>query len=462
MENNNSALRELSTEKVSTLFWRYALPSIVGATVNPLYNIINGVFIGRWIGEDALSSTGAILPVMNLAAAVGMMIGVGSATRMSLYLGRGELDKAERIVGTSFLLTLILSGIVLGLLFIFLKPVLMFAGTTEITYPYARDFLVIFLPGSLFLTLAFNYNNMMRASGFPMKAMATLFISVIANLVLAPIFIHLLGWGMQGAAIATTISMAISFIFVMLHFVNKNSPIRLRRRCIHLGKESAKAILSIGLSPFCMQVAASLVVVLINYQIHHYAQSAGGSIENAVAAFSNVNRLLMLIVMVVMGLNQGMQPIISFNYGAKNYMRVRQALIYAILMATCVTTVGFVLGVFFPSHLVEAFTPDERIIRLSASALRLFSLSMMVVGFQIVATGYFQSIGKPKISIFLSLTRQLIYLTPMLIILPQFLGLNGVWLASSASDFLAAFTAALMLFWHFKYSSSQFSLEKSK
>ncbi|MGL4667327.1 MAG: MATE family efflux transporter [Saezia sp.] len=224
MTKNHTAFHDLSTQKVSSLFWRYALPSVIGATVNPLYNIINGVFIGHWIGQDALSATGAILPVMNLAAAIGMMIGVGSATRMSLYLGNNDLYKAERIVGTSFLLSLLLSGVAIALLLLFLKPVLMFSGATETTYPYARDFLVIFLPGSIFLTLAFNYNNMMRASGFPTKAMITMFISVIANILLAPIFIYVLGWGMKGAAIATTISMAISFVFVMQHFMNKNSP----------------------------------------------------------------------------------------------------------------------------------------------------------------------------------------------------------------------------------------------
>ena len=450
MAQSISAFHDLSTQKISSLFWKYALPSIVGATVNPLYNIINGIFIGRWIGEDALSATGVILPVMNLAAAIGMMVGVGSATRLSLYLGNNEQEKAERIVGTSFLLSLVLSGIALALMFLFLKPMLMFAGATEVTYPYARDFLMIFLPGSIFLTLAFNYNNMMRASGFPMKAMITMFISVIANVLLAPVFIYWLGWGMMGAATATTISMALSFVFVMQHFVSKNSPIRLRKSAIHLSWASTKAILSIGLSPFCMQVAASGVVVLINYQIHQYAQTSGASIEGAVAAFSNVNRLLMFIVMIVLGLNQGMQPIISFNYGAKNYSRVIQTFTYAAIAATCVTSIGFILGVFTPRLLVQIFTPDEQIIRLSVTALRYCSLALMFVGFQIVTTGYFQSIGKPKISIFLSLTRQLIFLTPMLIVLPWFSGLDGVWLASSGSDFLATVTAAAMLFWHLR------------
>ncbi|MGL4667326.1 MAG: MATE family efflux transporter [Saezia sp.] len=229
-----------------------------------------------------------------------------------------------------------------------------------------------------------------------------------------------------------------------------------------MGWESAKAILSIGLSPFCMQVAASAVVVLINYQIHHYAYTVAGSVESAVAAFSNVNRLLMLIVMIVLGLNQGMQPIISFNYATKNYGRVTQTLVYAAVVATCVTIIGFIFGVFFPQWLVMIFTPDEEIIRLSATALRYFSLAFMVVGFQIVATGYFQSIGKPKISIFLSLTRQLIYLTPMLIVMPMFLGLNGVWLSSAASDFLASITAAAMLFWHLKYAKPGLGAERTE
>ena len=450
MTTSHSAIHKLSTQKISSLFWKYALPSIVGAIAMPLYNIASAAFIGRGIGENALSATGAVLPVMNLAAAIGMMVGVGSATRVSLYLGAGKQEEAERIVGTSFLLSLILSGLALILMFMFLKPLLMYAGATEITYPYARDFLIIFLPGSIFMTLAFNYNAMMRATGFPMKAMVTMLISVIANIILTPIFIYVLGWGMMGAAMATTISMMITFVFVMQHFLDKRNPIRLRKDRVHISWGTAKAILSIGLSPFCMQVAASGVIILINMQIHKYAIPSGATVEGAMAAFSNVNRLVMFIVMVVIGLNQGMQPIISYNYGAKNFARVTQTLIYAVVVATLVTSIGFVLGVFFPERLAQGFTPNQEIIDLTVQALRLVCLAFVVIGFQMVTTGYFQSIGKPKISIFLSLTRQLIFLAPMLAVMPFFWGLDGVWLASSASDVLATLTAGFMLYWHRK------------
>lgn len=445
----NNIFAKLAEEKISRLFWQYALPAIVGTSVTPLYNIINGVFIGHWIGEDALSATGAILPVMTLAAATGMLVGAGSATRISIYLGQKDLVRAEKIAGTSLLLTLLLSSLTLALLYIFMKPILMFAGASETTYPYARDFLQIFLPGSMFLTLTFNYNSMMRASGYPLKAMVTMFISVIANVILAPVFILFLGWGMRGAAIATTLSMATCFVFVMMHFLHKDSTIRLRLRNIRLRLDIVKSIVSIGFSPFCMQIASSAVIIFLNIQIRLYAPVAGISGDAAIAAFSNTNRLITLIVMVVIGLNQGMQPIIGYNYGAKNFGRIKETLVYAIKAATAITSVGFVLGFFFPKTFSSAFTPSPEIISLSATVLRYVTLSFVIVGFQMVVTIFFQCIGMARISIFLSLTRQVIFLVPLLWILPLFMGLDGVWLANPISDVASAILAGVILRYQF-------------
>lgn len=447
---------KLAHEKIRVVFWQYALPAIIGTVVNMLYNIIDGVFIGHWVGKEALAGLGVILPVMNLMAAVGMLVGVGSASRISIALGSKNIYMAEKIAGTSFLLTLVLSSSTALMVLLFLKPILMFVGASDVTYPYARDFLQIFLPGSLFLTLCFNFNNMMRACGYPLKAMITMFISVIANIILAPIFILILGMGMHGAAMATVIAMALSFIFVMQHFLNKNSDIRLRSENIKLDKEIVKSIVSIGLSPFFIQISASAVVVLINFQLHSYAASAHIIGDDAIAAYSNANRLIMLVVMIVIGMTQGMQPIIGYNYGAQNYTRVTETLFYTIKVATLMTFSGFLAGFFLPEYLVYLFSTDADIVALSAKALKYLTLGFTVIGFQIVATSFFQCIGMPKQAIFLSLSRQILILIPILWLLPKSIGFNGIWLSNPIADVCASGITAVFLYQQLKQFKKRF------
>ncbi|MDF7669659.1 MATE family efflux transporter [Orbaceae bacterium ESL0721] len=441
---------DFKTKKISTLFWQYALPAIIGSVVNTLYNIIDGVFIGHWIGREALSAAGLILPVMNFAAAIGMLVGVGSASRISIFLGKNELDKAEKVAGTSFILSLLLSGSILALLLYFLDPVLSFIGSSPVNHQYAREFLEVFLPGSLFLTLAFNYNNMMRASGYPFKAMITMFISVIANIILAPIFIIVLGWGMRGAAFATVLSMFISFIFVMHHFLGNSSTIKLRLKNLKFNPTIVKAILSIGMSPFAMQIASSVVIVFINWQLNSYSSLAGISSDDTIAAFSNANRFVILVVMIVIGINQGMQPIIGYNYGANNHERVKSTYIYAVKVATVITSVGFLLGFFIPNILVSAFSSEADLVHLSGTALRYVTLAFIFLGFQMVTTSFFQCIGMAKISIMLSLSRQILILIPVLFIVPHFFGLNGVWLSMPIADIFSTALAYLTLYWYFQ------------
>ena len=450
MAHSKDIYNDFRNKKINSLFWQYALPAVIGTIVNTLYNIIDGIFIGHWIGREALSAAGLILPVMNFAAGIGMLVGIGSASRISIFLGRGENDQAEKVAGTSFMLTALLSGLTLSLLLYFVDPVLRFVGSSPVNHTYAREFLEVFLPGSIFLTLTFNYNNMMRASGYPFKAMVTMFVSVIANIILAPIFIIGLGWGMRGAALATTLSMLISFLFVMQHFISKNSNIKLYLRNFRLNLKIVKAILSIGMSPFAMQIAASVVVVFINWQLNHYAPLAHESSDDAIAAYSNANRLITLIIMIVIGINQGMQPIIGYNYGSKNYARVKATFFYAVKVATVVTSIGFVLGFFIPDTLVKAFSSEQDLVSLSAIALRYTTLSFAFVGFQMVTTSFFQCIGMAKISILLSLSRQILILLPALYILPLFFGFDGVWAASPTADLLSTGTAYIVLYCYFK------------
>lgn len=426
---------ELETKKISKLVWDYAIPAIIGTMVNATYNIVDRIFIGQGVGALAISGLAITFPVMNLIAALGMLVGAGASSRISISLGRKDPERAEKILGNSFLLTIVLNLVFITLLMVFLEPILMAFGASEQTYPYAREYLQIILPGNIFVTMTYSFNSMMRASGYPQKAMYTMLIGAVLNIALDPIFIFVFGMGIGGVAWATVISMFIGMLFVMHHFTRKSSSLRLRRKNIRFEKTILIAIVSIGLSPFFMQVAASGVAVLMNTSLKGY----GGDL--AIGAYGILLSLFMLIVMFVIGLNQGLQPIIGYNYGAEIYSRVKAAFYYGIKIATVVTTVGFLFGMFFPRLFARAFTSDAELLALAENAMQISIVAFPVVGFQIVLSGYFQSIGQAKKSIILSLSRQIIFLIPSIIILPRIFGLNGVWAATPVSDLLAMILA---------------------
>lgn len=433
---------ELENKKISKLLWQYALPAIVGTMVNALYNIIDRIYIGHGpdLGDHAIGGLGIVLPVMNLTAAVGMLVGAGSASRISIYLGQGDKETAEKIIGNSFLMTLILTGTLIFFLLLFLDPILMMIGATEETFPYAKEFLLYYLPGNIFLTMCFNFNSMMRASGYPTKAMITMLIGVVANIIIAPIFIFVLKWGIKGAAIATIISMFIGLCFVMYHFMNQNSMLRLRKKNIGINPKIVWAIVSIGLSPFFIQVASSIVVFLINNKLKAF----GGNV--AIEAFAIANTLVMIIIMIMVGLTQGMQPIVGYNYGAKRIQRVKETLNYTIKVGIVIGCIGLAIGLLLPEIVVLPFNPSPALAAESAKGLRIVTLMLPLVGFQIVVTNFFQCIGMAGKAIFLSLSRQFLLLLPALMILPNIFGLDGVWGSLPVSDFLAtALTAILFI-----------------
>lgn len=434
-------VNELVNKKISKLVWQYALPAIIGTSVNALYNTIDSVYIGHGMGDDAMSALGIALPIMTIIAAVGMLVGAGSASRISIFLGMGNKDKAEKIIGNAFTLTMIFSGTTILLLTLFLKPLLLLVGATENTFPHAYNFLIIYLPGSIFSTTCFGFNNMMRASGYPQKAMYTMLLSVIANILIAPLFIFVFGWGMQGAALATVISMFLSMVFVMHHFLNKGSMLRLRKVNLKLDKEIVKAIVSIGLSPFFIQLASATVVFLII----HSLQQFGGDL--AIGAYNIANKLVMIIVMVMVGLTQGMQPIVGYNYGAKNMTRVRETVNYCIKIGVIIGCLGAIIGVFIPEIVVLPFNPSPELAVASSKALHIITVMLPLVGYQIVITNFFQCIGMAGKSIFLSLTRQFLFLIPALFVLPNFFGLDGVWASMPFADFVAAVLTAIMFAW---------------
>ena len=427
------------TKKISKLLWEYALPGIVGTVVTALYNVVDRIFIGQVEGAIAISGLAITFPVMALVSSLGMLVGSGAAARISISLGKRDHLTAEQILGSSLLLTVLLNAVFITLIYLLLEPILMAFGASSLTYPYARSYLEIVLLGNVFVSLCYNFNAMMRSSGYPTKAMTTMLIGAVLNVILSPLFLFVFNLGIRGVAWATVISMFIGMLFVMHHFTRRSSVIRLRWKNIRLNGPIILSIISIGLSPFSMQVAASGVALLMNTSLLRY----GGDL--AVGAYGIVNSILMLILMVVLGLNQGTQPIIGYNYGAGNYRRVRETLFYALKMATIFTTVGFLIGQFFPQLLTSAFTSDEELLEISGTGLRLAMLALPLVGFQIVSSNFFQSIGFATKSIVQSLSRQLIFLVPGILLLPRIWGLKGLWIAIPVSDTLSALLSLYLL-----------------
>jgi len=448
MTNQAEITNKLATENIGKLIWTYSLPAIVGTVVMSLYNIVDRIFIGQGVGPLAISGLALTFPFMILLMASGMLIGAGSAARISITLGENNKEKAEKILGNAFTLTFIISGTVIILSYIFMHDLLQLFGGTEKTTKYAEDFMRVIIPGGIFSALSYGFNNIMRASGYPHKAMYTMIICAVLNAILAPIFIFGFHWGIQGAALATNISYIVGSIWVLAHFLKPNSNIRFHRKNFKLEKDIILSIISIGLSPFSMQLATCFVVILVNTTLIHY----GGDL--AIGAFGIINSVNTLIIMIIIGLNQGTQPIVGYNYGAKKFDRMFKTLKYAIAIGTCITTLGFIIGTFTPSIMAKLFTRDAELQAIAAKALQISVIMFPIIGFQIVITNFFQSIGKAKISIFLSLTRQFLFLIPCLLILPPVFGLTGAWSAMPVSDGLASIVAIItILFFVRKFKS---------
>lgn len=441
-----ASIYDLENKKMSSLIWQYALPAIVGTSVNALYNIIDRFFIGNApdLGDEAMSAIGIALPVMTLITAVGMLIGAGSASRISIFMGQGDKNSAEKILGNALLLQLSITLPVSIILIILLKPLLILLGANGPTYDYAYEFLIYLLPGSVLSTICFGFNNMMRASGYPQRAMYTMLLTVVINIMLAPLFIYVFGWGMKGAALATVIAMFVGMCFVLHHFLNRTSTLLLKPENVKFDTKIVKAILSIGMSPFLIQLVASTVVFVIIHQLQKFGGNTG------VAAYTIMNSLVMLIIMIITGLTQGMQPIVGYNFGAGKTKRVQEALVYTIKVGIGIGFVGMMIGVFAPDLVVQPFNPKEDLAEAAASSLKIVTLMLPLVGFQIVVTSFFQSLGMVKKSIFLSLSRQLLFFIPSLFILPHFWNLSGVWYSFPVSDFLATATTGALFFFQMR------------
>lgn len=455
MTTDKKLLTELSEKPVFSLLLQYAIPAIVAMVASSLYNIVDGIFIGQGVGAGAIMGLAITMPIMNLSAAFGAMVGVGGSTLLSVKLGEKDYNFATKILGNVITLNCII-GIGLGaVMLLFLDPILRFFGASDYTIPYARDFMVIVLIGNVFTHLFLGLNAMLRSSGKPKKAMKATIMTVIINIALAPLFIFVLHLGIRGAALATILSQLIVLLWQFKLFSNPNELIHLRRDTYRLERRIVTGSLSIGLSPFLINLCACLVVIIINKQLVSY----GGDV--AVGAYGIANRMMFFFVMVVIGINQGMQPIAGFNFGAKHYTRLNQVLKYAITIATGIWIVGFIVCVLLATPVASAFTNDEELLKEAAHALRVMNLVVPIIGFQMITIGFFQSIGKAGISIFLSLTRQLLFLVPLLLILPNFFGLEGIWYSVPIADGTAAITAAIVLIYHMRKFKMRGKLENS-
>ncbi len=455
MTTDKKLLTELSEKPVFSLLLQYAIPAIVAMVASSLYNIVDGIFIGQGVGAGAIMGLAITMPIMNLSAAFGAMVGVGGSTLLSVKLGEKDYNFAAKILGNVITLNCII-GIGLGaVMLLFLDPILRFFCASDYTIPYARDFMVIVLIGNVFTHMFLGLNAMLRSSGKPKKAMKATIMTVIINIALAPLFIFVLHLGIRGAALATVLSQLIVLLWQFKLFSNPDELIHLRRGTYRLERRIVTGSLSIGLSPFLINLCACLVVIIINKQLVSY----GGDV--AVGAYGIANRMMFFFVMVVIGINQGMQPIAGFNFGAKHYTRLNQVLKYAITIATGIWIVGFIVCVLLATPVASAFTNDEELLKEAAHALRVMNLVVPIIGFQMITIGFFQSIGKAGISIFLSLTRQLLFLVPLLLILPNFFGLEGIWYSVPIADGTAAITAAIVLIYHMRKFKMRGKLENS-
>ena len=434
----------LGTENIGKLLMQYAVPAIIAMTASSLYNMVDSIFIGHGVGTMAISGLALTFPLMNLAAAFGSLVGVGAATLISVKLGQKDYDTAQRVLGNVFVLNILLGVAFTVIVMAFLDPILYFFGGSDETVGYARDYMYIILLGNTITHLYLGLNAVLRSSGHPQKAMYATIATVIINTILDPVFIYGFGWGIRGAAMATIVAQIISLMWQLWIFSSKEELLHFHRGIFRLKRKIVFDSLAIGMSPFLMNMAACFIVILINQGLKKY----GGDL--AIGAFGIVNRLVFIIVMIVMGLNQGMQPIAGYNFGAKQYERVTKTLKLTIIYATGVTTFGFIIGMLFSDTVVGIFTSDAELIELSAKGLRIVVMFFPIIGFQMVTANFFQSIGMASKAIFLSLTRQMVVLLPCLLILPRFFGAAGVWYSMPISDLLASLIAGTMLVWQFR------------
>jgi putative MATE family efflux protein len=442
--DNRKATLELGTKPVGKLLLQYALPAIIAMTASSLYNMIDSIFIGQGVGPMAISGLAITFPFMNISAAFGAAIGVGASTCISVRLGQKDYSRANHILGNTVVLNLIIGLFFATFALLFLDEILRFFGATDNTISYARDYMVIILLGNMITHEYFGLNAVLRAASKPRHAMYATIFTVVLNTILDPIFIYTFDMGIRGAAIATVLSQTVALCWQIKVFSNQNELLHLERRNFKLDSTIVKNIISIGISPFAMNTCACIVVIFINTALVRH----GGDL--AVGAYGIANRIGFFFFMIVMGLNQGMQPIAGYNYGAQQIDRMLHVLRLTIISAVSAMTIGWLISEFLTRPCVSLFTTDEELIRIAIHGVQINSLFFPLIGYQAVVTNFFQSIGIARMSIFLSLSRQLLFLLPLLIVLPPIMGVDGVWWSLPASDFVAFIVTLIIMIRYMK------------
>lgn len=432
---------ELGTAPVHKLLWKYALPAIIAMTATSLYNIVDSIYIGHGCGALALGALTVAKPFMDICAAFGSLVGVGASSLLAIYLGEKDYDRANKVLGNVIVMNVILSTIVMVAGLIWLDPILMAFGASEDTIGYAHEYMEIILYGNILTHIYFGLNALLRSAGHPRFSMTATIVAVGINIILDPIFIFGLEMGVRGAALATVISQAVAVIWQLTKFFDKNELVRFHRGIWRLSRHITGRALAIGMSPFLYNIAHCFVVIIINNQLKTF----GG--DMAIAAYGVINRLTFVFAMMVMGLNQGMQPIAGYNYGAKRYDRVLKTFYITCGYATGVMAIAFILGECFPVMMTQMFTHDPELIAQTIRPMRIICSTMLIIGFQMVTGNLFTSIGKAGKAIFLSLTRQVLYLIPLAICMPMVFAapLDGVWWSIPISDTMSAVTAVIIL-----------------
>lgn len=444
MNDNKQATLELGTKPVGQLLMQYALPAIVAMTASSFYNIIDRAFIGQVVGPEAIAGLGITFPFMNLSAAFGAAVGVGASTCISVKLGQRDYKTAQYLLGNTVTLNLIIGFLFMAVCLVFLDPILRFFGASDVTLPYAREFMIVILLGNIITHMYFGMNAVLRAAGKPRHAMYATLFTVGMNIFLVIAFVWWFRWGIRGAALATVTSQTMALCWQMWVFSDKRELLHLRKGIYKLKINLVKNIISIGISPFLMNATSCVIVIVMNNQFVRY----GGDL--AVGAYSIANSVVMVLFMFVMGMIQGMQPIVGYNYGAEHFDRMFRCLWLTIATATTILLIGWTVSMLFPEQIARMFTTDSTLIDIAARGIKLNMIVFFVVGAQAVITNFFQCIGKVKISIFLSLSRQLILLLPMAYIFPFFWGLDGVWYSMAASDFGSFSMTIPLLFWYIR------------
>ena len=442
MENENANKRatlELGTRPVGRLLFQYAMPAIVAMTASSFYNIIDRAFIGHDVGPMGISGLAITFPFMNLSGAFGAAVGIGASTTISVKLGQKDYQTAEELLGNTVTLNLIVGFVFSIVCLVFLDPILRFFGASSQTLPYARSFMQVILAGNMVTHMYFGLNAVLRSASKPQQAMYATIFTVVMNIVLDVVFIRWWHWGIRGAALATVISQSMALIYQLKLFMNKHELLHLKRGIYRLKGNLVKNIIGIGISPFLMNVCACVVVIFMNNQFVRY----GG--DWAVGSYGIANAIGTMFLMFIMGLNQGMQPIAGYNYGSQQTDRLQRVLNLALVSAVCIMTVGWLIAMIFPHYCARIFTDNETLVNMSARAIRIDMFFFPFVGFQMVITNFFQCIGKVKISIFLSLSRQLLFLLPLLYVLPMFYDIDGVWYSLPSSDLVASIIAGVMM-----------------